>query len=66
MIFDQFYKIFVLYKKRKTKEKEKDLHGLGSADDKAGLTARIQPRLRKKKAHQKRPHSDLNILHQEL
>jgi hypothetical protein len=44
-----------LYKKRKTKEKEKDLHGLGSADDKAGLTARIQPRLRKKSPPEEAP-----------
>jgi hypothetical protein len=55
MIFGEFCKIFVFYKKkRKTKEKEKDLHGLGPAHNEAGPTARIQPRLRKK-AHGERP-----------
>ena len=48
MIFGEFCKILVFIKKRKTKEKEKDLHELGLAHNEAGPTAMIQPRFKKK------------------
>jgi hypothetical protein len=44
MIFDEFCKISVFIEKEKTKEKEKDLYGLGLAHNEAGPTQRIQPR----------------------
>ena len=49
--------LFFIKKKRKIKEKGKDLHGLGLAHNEAGLIAKIRPK------SEKDARSDLNILH---
>jgi len=41
--------------KEKNERKEKNLHGLGPAHNEAGPTAKIQPRLRKKKPTRRDP-----------
>jgi len=48
IIFSEFCKISIFIKKRKTKENEKCLHGLGPAHNEASPTARIQPMSKKK------------------